>query len=122
MAGVAGDPACLLEGLWLKIAKKGSGIETVTYAEALEVAPCSGRIDGQKAIIAIEASEPVPYVASQPYPSTYLIELRDVEATGFADRFKPDPRLPVRAVTRDGKVINGPAISDLTPRPLPTRA
>ena len=48
MAGVAGDPACLLEGLWLKIAKNGSGIETVTYAEALEVAPCSGRIDGQK--------------------------------------------------------------------------
>jgi hypothetical protein len=26
------------EGLWLKIAKKGSGIETVSYAEALEVA------------------------------------------------------------------------------------
>jgi len=37
------------EGLWLKIAKKGSGIETVSYAEALEAALCYGWIDGQKA-------------------------------------------------------------------------
>ncbi len=36
-------------GLWLKIAKKGSGIETVSYAEALDVALCYGWIDGQKA-------------------------------------------------------------------------
>jgi uncharacterized protein YdeI (YjbR/CyaY-like superfamily) len=36
-------------GLWLKIAKKGSGIETVSYADALEVALCYGWIDGQKA-------------------------------------------------------------------------
>ena len=35
-------------GLWLKIAKKGSGIETVTYAEALDAALCYGWIDGQK--------------------------------------------------------------------------
>ena len=36
------------DGLWLKIAKKGSGIETVSYAEALDVALCYGWIDGQK--------------------------------------------------------------------------
>jgi uncharacterized protein YdeI (YjbR/CyaY-like superfamily) len=39
-------------GLWLKIAKKDSSVETVvetvTYAEALEVALCYGWIDGQK--------------------------------------------------------------------------
>lgn len=35
-------------GIWLKIAKKGSGIPTVTYDEALEVALCYGWIDGQK--------------------------------------------------------------------------
>lgn len=35
-------------GVWLKIAKKDSGIATVTYAEALEVALCYGWIDGQK--------------------------------------------------------------------------
>jgi uncharacterized protein YdeI (YjbR/CyaY-like superfamily) len=36
------------EGLWLKIAKKDSGIPTVSYLEALEVALCYGWIDGQK--------------------------------------------------------------------------
>ena len=36
------------DGLWLKISKKGSGISSVTYAEALDVALCYGWIDGQK--------------------------------------------------------------------------
>lgn len=35
-------------GLWLKISKKGSGIKSVTYVEALEEALCFGWIDGQK--------------------------------------------------------------------------
>jgi len=35
-------------GLWLKIAKKDSGIASVTYAEALDVALCHGWIDGLK--------------------------------------------------------------------------
>jgi uncharacterized protein YdeI (YjbR/CyaY-like superfamily) len=35
-------------GIWLKIAKKGSGVESVTYAEALELALCFGWIDSQK--------------------------------------------------------------------------
>ena len=36
------------KGLWLKIAKKDSGINSVNYAQALEVALCHGWIDGQK--------------------------------------------------------------------------
>jgi uncharacterized protein YdeI (YjbR/CyaY-like superfamily) len=35
-------------GLWLRIAKKDSGAQSVSYAEALEVALCYGWIDGQK--------------------------------------------------------------------------
>ena len=35
-------------GVWLKLAKKGSGVASVTYAEALEVALAWGWIDGQK--------------------------------------------------------------------------
>jgi uncharacterized protein YdeI (YjbR/CyaY-like superfamily) len=34
-------------GVWLKFAKKGSGISSLTYAEAVEVALCFGWIDGQ---------------------------------------------------------------------------
>src|SRR5690349_4561695 len=35
-------------GLWLKMAKKETGIASITYAEALEGALCYGWIDGQK--------------------------------------------------------------------------
>jgi uncharacterized protein YdeI (YjbR/CyaY-like superfamily) len=35
-------------GLWLQMAKKGSKLQSVTYAEALEIALCYGWIDGQK--------------------------------------------------------------------------
>lgn len=35
-------------GLWLRLAKKGSGMKSVTYGEALEVALAYGWIDGQK--------------------------------------------------------------------------
>lgn len=36
------------KGIWLKIAKKESGIASVTHDEALDVALCYGWIDGQR--------------------------------------------------------------------------
>lgn len=35
-------------GVWLKLAKKASGLVSVTLPEAIEVAVCFGWIDGQK--------------------------------------------------------------------------
>jgi uncharacterized protein YdeI (YjbR/CyaY-like superfamily) len=35
-------------GVWLQIAKHGTGVETVTYPEAVEIALCHGWIDGQR--------------------------------------------------------------------------
>lgn len=35
-------------GVWLRLAKKAAGVESVNYAEALEAALCYGWIDGQK--------------------------------------------------------------------------
>src|SRR3712207_3514409 len=35
-------------GLWIKIAKKGSGIQSVSHDEALDVALCFGWIDAQR--------------------------------------------------------------------------
>jgi len=35
-------------GVWMKLAKKATGIPSVTYAEALDVALCYGWIDGQR--------------------------------------------------------------------------
>jgi uncharacterized protein YdeI (YjbR/CyaY-like superfamily) len=36
-------------GIWLKIAKKATGTQSISYTEALEGALCYGWIDGQKA-------------------------------------------------------------------------
>src|SRR5205823_704009 len=35
-------------GIWLKLAKKGTGILSITFPEALESALCFGWIDGQR--------------------------------------------------------------------------
>ena len=35
------------DGIWIEFAKKGSGLASVVYAEALDVALCFGWIDGQ---------------------------------------------------------------------------
>ena len=35
------------DGIWLKFAKKGSGLQSVVYPEAVEIALCHGWIDGQ---------------------------------------------------------------------------
>ena len=43
-----GEHHATSNGLWLKIAKKGTGIDTVTFAEALDSALCYGWIDGQR--------------------------------------------------------------------------
>jgi uncharacterized protein YdeI (YjbR/CyaY-like superfamily) len=36
------------KGLWLRIDKKGSGVASLNYDEALNAALCYGWIDGQK--------------------------------------------------------------------------
>jgi len=45
---VAGKNHRKCDGLWLRLAKKNSGMQSVSYREALEVALCFGWIDGQK--------------------------------------------------------------------------
>ena len=58
----------------------------------------ASRVDERAGVLSIEASDPVPYVASQPDPRTFVVEMRDVVAVGFADNFKVDPRVPIAGV------------------------
>ncbi len=37
-----------VDGVWIKMAKKSTGLPTVTHAQAVEVALCYGWIDGQR--------------------------------------------------------------------------
>ena len=64
-------------------------------------------LEARTGSVAIEASAAVPYVASQPDPRTFVVELRDVVAAGFADDFKADPRHPAGAVQVESAVDNG---------------
>ena len=62
------------------------------------------RVGDRIGVIAIEASAPVPYIASQPDPQTFIVELREVVSVGFKDGFTADPRHPVAAVrVEDGR-------------------
>ena len=61
----------------------------------------ASRLDDRTGVITIEASDPVAYVASQPDPRTFLIELRDVVArdvSAAVNTVAADPRHPVASV------------------------
>ena len=84
--------AVLALGVMTPLGASGGRADTATLKQI------ASRVDGRVGIVSIEASDPVPYVASQPDPRTFVIDLRDVRVTGFADRFKADPRNPIAAV------------------------
>jgi type IV pilus assembly protein PilQ len=72
----------------------------------------ASRLEARMGVLAIEASAAVPYVASQPDPRTFVIELRDVVAAGFVDEFAVDPRHPVGAVqVESGQAYDGTAVA-----------
>ena len=72
----------------------------------------ASRVSDSAGVIAIEASDPVPYVASQPDPRTFVVELRDVVALGFADNFSVDPRHPVAAVkVESAQAVDGASVA-----------
>jgi type IV pilus assembly protein PilQ len=81
-------------------------------AAAATLKKIASKVDGRAGVISIEASDPVPYVASQPDPRTFLVELRDVVAAGFADNFKADPRNPIAAVqVETGQAPDGATVA-----------
>jgi type IV pilus assembly protein PilQ len=67
-------------------------------SDAATLKRIASRLDGRTGVITIEASTPVPYVASQPDARTFVVELRDVVTAGFEDGFTADPRHPIAAV------------------------
>jgi type IV pilus assembly protein PilQ len=64
----------------------------------------ASRIDARTSVLTIESSAPVAYVASQPDPRSFVVELRDVVATGAFSDFAPDPRSPLTSVRVESAV------------------
>ncbi len=90
------------KGLWLKIAKKGSGETTVTYAEALEVALCHGWIDGQKGSLD-EAFFLQRFTPRGPRSRWSKINRDKVEALAKAKRMRPAGLAEVEKAQADGR-------------------
>ncbi|WP_299342115.1 YdeI/OmpD-associated family protein [uncultured Pseudoxanthomonas sp.] len=89
-------------GVWLKIAKKGTGIPSVTYAEALDVALCHGWIDGQKK--GFDAQFFLQRFTPRRARSIWSkINVAKIEALTAAGRMRPAGQREVDAARADGR-------------------
>ena len=89
-------------GLWLKIAKKGSGVESVSYAEALELALCFGWIDSQKRGFD-ERHFLQRFTPRRPRGKWSLINREKAEALIAAGAMRPAGLAEVEAAKADGR-------------------
>lgn len=89
-------------GLWLKLAKKGAGAKSVTYAEALDEALCWGWIDAVKASFdgAWWLQRFTPRGPKSLWSKNNREHVARLEAEG---RMKPPGRAAVEAAKQDGR-------------------
>ena len=90
------------KGLWLKLAKKESGVETVTYREALDVALCYGWIDGQKGSLD-ETFWLQKFTPRGPKSKWSKVNRGHVERLAAAGRMQPAGLAAVDAAKADGR-------------------
>ena len=90
------------DGFWLKIAKKGSGEQSVTYAEALELALCFGWIDSQKRGLD-EKFFLQRFTPRRPRGRWSKINREKVEALLVAGAMRPAGLAEVEAAKADGR-------------------
>jgi len=88
--------------VWIKMAKKATGIPSVTHPEALEVALCYGWIDGQR-----KANDDVSflqrYSRRRPTSSWSQVNVAKVEALEAAGRMRPPGLAEVEKAKADGR-------------------
>jgi uncharacterized protein YdeI (YjbR/CyaY-like superfamily) len=89
-------------GVWLKIAKKGSGIASLTDDEAVDVGLCYGWISGQRKGLD-EAYYLQKYVPRRPQSRWSQVNVRKVEELLAAGRMRPAGLAEVAAAKADGR-------------------
>jgi uncharacterized protein YdeI (YjbR/CyaY-like superfamily) len=90
------------DGIWLKIAKKGAGETSVTYAEALELALCFGWIDSQKRGFD-DRHFLQRFTPRRPRGRWSRINREKAEALIAAGRMRPSGLVEVDAAQSDGR-------------------
>jgi uncharacterized protein YdeI (YjbR/CyaY-like superfamily) len=87
---------------WLRIAKRHSGIVSITTAEALDVALCFGWIDGQRRGLD-DSSFLQRYCPRRPRSSWSKVNVAKIEALSAAGRMRPAGLAEVAAAKADGR-------------------
>ncbi|WP_326665281.1 YdeI/OmpD-associated family protein [Streptomyces sp. NBC_00385] len=89
-------------GLWLKIAKRDSGVESVSAAEVIDSVLCFGWIDGQRK--SFDAVYYLQRITPRRRRSAWsLINVEKVEALTEAGRMRPAGLAEVEAARSDGR-------------------
>ncbi|MGW6208137.1 YdeI/OmpD-associated family protein [Streptomyces sp. NPDC055089] len=89
-------------GLWLKIAKRDSGVESVSAAEVIDAALCFGWIDGQRK--SFDAVYYLQRITPRRRRSAWsLINVEKVEALTAAGRMRAPGLAEVEAARSDGR-------------------
>lgn len=89
-------------GIWIKFAKKGSGIKSIVYAEALDEALCVGWIDSQVAKYDDEFYLQ-RFTPRGPKSKWSKINVAKVEKLIAAGRMKPAGQRQIDAARSDGR-------------------
>lgn len=96
------DHVDLQVGVWLKIAKKGSGVASLTDDEAVDVGLCFGWISGQR-----KSHDEVyylqKYVPRRPGSRWSQVNVAKVEQLKAAGRMRPSGLAEVEAAKADGR-------------------
>ncbi|MFJ6659360.1 YdeI family protein [Streptomyces sp. NPDC091377] len=100
-AWLAGHPAPH-PGLWVKIAKKGSGLPSVTWEDVNDVALCHGWITGQRR--ALDGTHYLQRITPRRRRSLWsMVNVRRVAELEAEGRMRPAGRAEVAAAREDGR-------------------
>jgi len=89
-------------GVWLKLAKTGTGVPSMTSDEAVDVGLCFGWISGQRKGLD-EVYYLQKYVPRRPRSRWSQVNVRKVEALTAAGRMRPSGLAEVEAAKADGR-------------------
>jgi uncharacterized protein YdeI (YjbR/CyaY-like superfamily) len=92
----------LPEGVWLKIAKKHSGVASVTNDEAVDAGLCWGWISGHRKALD-EAYFLQRYTPRRPGSNWSAVNVAKIEALIAAGRMRPPGLAEVEAAKADGR-------------------
>jgi uncharacterized protein YdeI (YjbR/CyaY-like superfamily) len=91
------------EGIWIRFGSKGSGIPSITYAEAVEGALCYGWIDGQRNKDEVEGTWLQRYTPRRKNSLWSKINRDKAEALIAAGRMQPPGLAEIERAKADGR-------------------